>query len=108
LAILEPKWAKMVIFGCRLFVCDQTAGRSMTPLCRHLMQMILHAYNLFGPLEILMQIFFFGHFRAKMGQNGYFWLPSCFFWPNGLPLDDATLQAFDAGHAPCIQPLWAS
>ena len=65
-------------------------------------------YNLFGPLENLMPIFFFSHFRAKMGQNGHVWLPSFFFGPNGLPLDDATLQAFDAGHAPCIQPLWTS
>ena len=30
------------------------------------------------------------------------------FWTNALPLDGATLQAFDAAHAPCIQPFWSS
>jgi hypothetical protein len=76
----------------------------MTPLCRHLMQHMLHAYSLFGPLQNLLRIIFWpSHGRKwdKMAILG-------FFWPNGLPLDDATLQAFDAGHAPCIQPLWTS
>jgi hypothetical protein len=57
-AILEPKWAKMVIFGSRFFYFGQTAGRWMTPLCRHLMQHITFAYSHSVVPENLLQIFF--------------------------------------------------